>query len=287
MIMNINLILKEEQMNKKEKIVKYLGSPEIESRLTTLLAGDKKKADKFKSALLNIALDRSLASATPESIIKSALSIAEIGLPLSKNLGLAYIVSYKREAQPIISYKGWKELLRRSGIIVKERVVYDVDTFNVEYDGFDERFILLPNMRQRKEGDPKWVEKHLKGVWVAVKFDNGEVQNWFVDRGKIEQLAAMSPALKAKKGHSPYETGWILEMYMAKAVGWVARRIGVNSETLEKAFEIENSISELPKIESESEDIFDIDIVAADDIDKEPEQTGSKDKNLFEGDKND
>jgi len=249
-------------IEKKQKLTQYLGSTEISKRLIDLFGGDEKKASKFKATLFNIALDDSLGTCNLPSILKSALAIAEAQLPISKQLGLAYIVPFGKEAQPIISYKGYKHLLRRSGILIKAREVYKTDKFKQEFDGFDDRFYLKPG--ERKD-DEKWIKENLTKIWVSVKYiDIQEVENFIVSRKKLDQLANLSKSKGAKDRYgnlrSPYDTGFWLEMYLAKAVGYIARKIGISGEAMEKVFEIENEHSNIAKVmEPEPIDIFDID----------------------------
>ena len=246
-------------IERKQKLTKYLESQEVSKRLADLFGGDEKKASKFKATLFNIVLDPDLNSCSLPSILKSALAIAEAQLPISKQLGLAYIVPFKSEAQPIISYKGYKHLLRRDGILIKAREVYDVDEFKQEFDGFDDKFYLKVGGREDSE---KWIKEHLVGVWVSVKYiDLEEVENFFVSREKLDQLANLSKAKNSK--YSPYNTGFWLEMYLAKAVGYVARKIGVSGDAFEKAVEIENSQSNLFETDNKTEeiDIFEAEIV--------------------------
>jgi len=244
---------------RKQELSKFLNSKEVSQRLEDLFGGDNKKATKFKATLFNIALDSSLNNCDLPSILKSALMIAEAQLPISKQLGLAYIVPFGREAQPIISYKGYKHLLRRDGILIKAREVYQTDDFKMEFNGFDDIFRLEVGKREENE---KWIKENLAGIWVAVKYtDINEVENFFVSREKLDQLANLSKAKNSK--FSPYNSGFWLEMYVAKAVGYIARKIGVSGDNVAKAFEIENSQSTLleePQKTDDNVDIFDVEV---------------------------
>jgi phage RecT family recombinase len=246
---------------RKTQLNSFLDNPATEKRLKSLF-GDEKKASKFKATLQNIALDKSLSNCDVVSIIKSGLAIAEADLPISKSLGLAYIVPFGKEAQPIISYKGWKHLLRRDGILIKAREVYSVDDFRMEFNGFNDKFSLKASERKHNE---EWIKQNLIGIWVAVKYvDIEEVENFYIPREKLEQLANLSKSKNSK--FSPYNTGFWLEMMFAKAVGYVARKIGVSGEAIGKAIEIENSTSTLKTIdevdteENEDVDVFDVDV---------------------------
>jgi len=253
--MSNNIVIKE----RKKELSKFLDSKTMSKRLSDLFGGDEKKASKFKATLFNVALDNSLSSCSVESVMKSALMIAEASLPISKQLGLAYIVPFGREAQPIISYKGYKHLLRRDGILIKAREVYKTDNFKMEFDGFDDIFRLEVGKREENE---KWIKDNLIGIWVAVKYtDIDEVENFYVSREKLDQLANLSKAKNSK--FSPYNTGFWLEMYIAKAVGYIARKIGVSGDSINKVFEIENSQSTLleePQNQNDDVDIFEAEI---------------------------
>ncbi len=257
-------------IKRKEKITKYVESAEIKHRLLAMF-GDEKKAEKYKATLMNVALDNSLIKCNEASIIKSALAIAEAQLPISKQLGLAYIVPFGNEAQPIISYKGYKHLLRRDNILIKAREVYDVDEFKMEFDGFEDVFNLKVGERENNE---KWIREHLVGIWVSVKYkDLDEVENYFVSREKLEQLANLSKAKNSK--YSPYNSGFWLEMMLAKAVGYVARKIGVSGEQFEKVVKIENEYSELPSAENNGEEVEDVLDIEVEEI-KEEELENAK-----------
>ena len=261
-------------VKRKDKIKGYINNPETKKRILALF-GDEKKAEKFEATLINVALDNSLNKCSEVSIIKSALMIAEAQLPISKQLGLAYIVPFGTEAQPIISYKGYKHLLRRDGILIKAREVYSVDDFKMEFDGFNDNFIL--NVGERKNNE-KWIRENLKGIWVSVKYkDLDEVENYFVPREKLEQLANLSKAKNSK--YSPYNSGFWLEMMLAKAVGYIARKIGVSGETFEKAVKIENEYSDLKtedKVpENEKIDIFDVEVEEIEEAENEPNETSN------------
>ena len=247
-------------VERKAQLKGFLESKALSNRLSSIF-GDEKKAQKFKATLFNVALDKSLMNCELTSILKSALMIAETELPISRQLGLSYIVPFGKEAQPIISYKGYKHLLRRDNILIKAREVYNIDDFKMEYNGFDDVFKLVAGNRQDSE---VWIKEHLKGIWIAVKYiDINEVENYFIPREKLEQLSNLSKSKNSK--YSPYNTGFWLEMMTAKAVGYVARKIGVSGEAISKVFEIENNDTTLEKeaIKEETKndiDIFDVEV---------------------------
>lgn len=222
---------------RKQQVTAFLKSDDVSSRIVSLFQKDDKKAEKFKATIINIALDSSLSTCTIPSILKSALDIAELELPLAKGLGQAYIVKYKKDAQPVIGYKGWLALAERSGKGVKAKPVFKCDEFSMEDNGFDETITFKPNFEERKDYEPKWVNDNLRGVLVAVR-DNasGMVSSTFVSFGKINQLAGKSPSKSSS--YSPYAE-WNLEMYSAKAIKYVLSKTPM-SEVVSRAVEVDN-----------------------------------------------
>ena len=166
---------------RKVDIKHYIGSAGIQSRIKSLLS-DPNKKEKFAATLLNVALDDSLVYCTPESIVKSGLQAAELDLPLNKNMGLAYIVKYKKDAEFQIGYKGWQLLAKRAGINLRATPIFDCDQFEMVSDGFDTVVKHIPDVDNQKDYEPAWVEGHLRGVLVSTK-ENNEISHRFVTDG--------------------------------------------------------------------------------------------------------
>ena len=244
-------------VERKNQITSILNAGEIQSRIKNLFNKDDAKAEKFKATILNIALDQSISSCTPASIIKSALMIAELDLPLAKGLGQAYIVKYKADAEAQIGYKGWLALAERAGKSVKAKPVFKCDEFELEDNGFDETVKFKPNYDERQEYKPAWVESNLRGVLVAIKDNStGTVSINFISVGKLKQIAGVSPSVK-KGSYSPY-TEWGLEMYQGKAIKYILSKTPMN-EQIGRAVEIDNQL-DMKAIEDKKETSAAIDI---------------------------
>lgn len=227
-------------VERKTKITSIIESGQIANRLQSLFSNDEDKRHKFQASLLNIALDASLQSCSPESIVKSALMIAELDLPLAKGLGQAYIVRYKQDAEAQIGYKGWLALAERANKSVKAKPIFKCDEFDFIDNGFDELITFKPNFEERREFEPKWVNENLTGVLVAVRDNsNGVVSATFVSIGKLKQISGVSPSIKAGK-YSPY-TDWGLEMYQGKALKYVLSKTAMN-EQIGRAVALDNVI---------------------------------------------
>lgn len=103
----------ETAVEKETKDIKQLLSmTSTKKRLDELLG---KESSHFASAIITIAKTPALKNCTPESILSSAIICATLKLPLNQNLGFAYIVPYKNEAQFQVGYKGFIQLAIRSG----------------------------------------------------------------------------------------------------------------------------------------------------------------------------
>lgn len=232
---------------RQTKIKGLITGKATQDRIMQLL-GDPAKREKFSATLINVALDGALATCSPESIVKSGLQAAELDLSLNKNMGLAYIVRYKKDAEFQIGYKGWQLLAKRAGIRLNVTPIYDCDEFEISSDGFDTTVKHIPNLDAQQDHLPEWVESHLKGVLVSTKED-GEVSHKFVSIGKIQQIAGVSPS-KKNGSYSPYSL-WNLEMYMGKATKYVLSKMPMQ-EQLARAVEMENDVDKRHIAENQS-----------------------------------
>lgn len=86
---------------------------DVRSKFNELLGN---RTNQFMTSLLSIVNNNSyLKNANPESIYTSAMMAAALDLPINPNLGFAYIIPYKQQAQFQIGYKGLIQLALRSG----------------------------------------------------------------------------------------------------------------------------------------------------------------------------
>ncbi|PAF52922.1 hypothetical protein BKH42_08740 [Helicobacter sp. 13S00482-2] len=231
---------------KENPIAKILAEESIKKSFNDLL-GSSNEAKRFSAILMNIALEPKLIECSPQSIINSALKIAELGLSIAKHLGQAYIVKYRDDAETIIGYKGWLSLIERAGKSVKINPVYSCDKFQMIVNGFDEKINLIPNYEARKDEDDNWVKQNLKGILVSIKDHNTLlVTNQFVPFPKIQKIMGMSASSQSK--YSPYQN-WAIEMFQAKAIKYVLSKTPIN-DTIAKAIEVDNKIDKEEVLEN-------------------------------------
>lgn len=227
------------------QIKNSLEKEEGQTKILSFFGDDKEKATKFKSALVSISQSENLSKCSVKSIISSAFNLAETGLEISPILGQCYILKYKNDAEPAISYKGWQTLIERTGKKIKAFSVFNCDKFEIDLSDFDEKITFIPNLNERKESDDSWYKNNLKGVLVKIKdIKDGYVKNSFVSVSKIEKIKGMSSSLKGKyPQYSPYNN-WAEEMYLAKAIKYCLSREALNfkDENIAKAIQVDNQL---------------------------------------------
>jgi len=233
-------------VTRKQELTSVLSNAEISQRMTDLFSNDEVKKNKFIATLKTIAMDRSLERCDITSIIKSAMSIAELDLSLNKEMGLAYIVAYKQQAQAVISYKGFSLLAKKAGYAIKVNEIYKCDEFAMQSDGFDDVVVFRPNFEERANNDnsKKWVDDNLKGVLVAVKdIETNIITTEFISISKIQQLA------RGAKTQNVYNS-WAIEMYRAKAIKYVLSKMPIGDTLLSKSIALDNKLATLQYQES-------------------------------------
>lgn len=227
--------------NQQIEISRILNSEVGEKRLKDFFNGDVEKAQKFKTSLINVAGNYILSQCTPDSIIRSAFALADIGLDINQNLKQAYILKYASDAEPVVSYKGWQVLLERGGKKSRAFCVFQCDKFHLNYSSFGGDLEFEPDYKERNETDRKWFHENLLGVLVLIKTSNNQ-ENFFVSAKKIEKIKGCSPSVR-KGSKSPYDE-WYEEMYLAKAIKYVLSKqaFTFDNEKLSQAVELESQV---------------------------------------------
>lgn len=91
----------------KQKIVEMLGT----------------KATGFITSVLQVSSNNALlAKADPKTVYNAAMMAAALDLPINQNLGFAWIVPYKGQAQFQMGWKGYVQLAQRTGQYLKINV---------------------------------------------------------------------------------------------------------------------------------------------------------------------
>lgn len=236
------------QPSRKDIVADYFSKPENLARLKSYFKDDESKAAKFNQTLMMIAMDEKYQNYSPQSIFKCGLYAAELDLSPQKNLGLVYFVPRKNKKTKTvelcfdIGYRGWLTMLDRGEKSCKAYPVYECDLFSIGIDtstgsGWDEKIIYKPLHEKWNEASSEWVKDNLKGVLVMILDHRRGVQNVkYVKRDVLDKIRSMSPS--AESEYSPWNN-WTSEMYMAKAIKYVASKTSMDDKTA-RAVEIEN-----------------------------------------------
>ena len=98
-----------------------LNSENVKKRATEILGA---RAPQFLASILQVTKDNNyLSKADPNSVLQAAMVAATLDLPINNNLGFAYIVPYKNDAQFQMGWKGFVQLALRSGQYKKINVI--------------------------------------------------------------------------------------------------------------------------------------------------------------------
>lgn len=113
--------MSQQPTNKPANVKILFSQADIQKRFEELLGA---KAQGFISSVLQIVnSNKSLASADPSTVLNAAATAAALDLPINPNLGFAWIVPYKGQAQFQMGWKGFVQLAQRTGQYQRINVV--------------------------------------------------------------------------------------------------------------------------------------------------------------------
>lgn len=187
-----------------------------------------------------------------KELAKCCIEIASMKLPILKQAGQAYVVprsitvgkGTKNEKKiPIldveIGYKGWLVLARRAGIAVKTYPIFDGDNFSFDAVGVNQSFRYSPSIENLSaDKDSRFVENKLRFIAVCTKDLKSDVEDVSVlDINLLKRLRSKSPS-----SDSPAYRDWLLEMYNAKAIKYVLKKLPLDTldTTIFKAFAVDD-----------------------------------------------
>jgi recombination protein RecT len=118
--------------NKPLTLQTMIKGDSIQKRFNELLG---KKSQGFISSLLNIVNNNKLLkTADPKTVLTAAVTAASLDLPINPNLGFAWIVPYKKQAQFQMGWKGFVQLAQRTGQYKRINVV---EVYENQFKSFD------------------------------------------------------------------------------------------------------------------------------------------------------
>lgn len=118
----------------------------VKSKMNELLGN---RATGFVTSVLQVTSNNALLSkAEPMSVYNAAMTAAALDLPINQNLGFAWIVPYKGQAQFQMGWKGYVQLAQRTGQYSRINVVKVYEnqfkSFSALHEELDADFNLSP-----------------------------------------------------------------------------------------------------------------------------------------------
>lgn len=190
-----------------------------------------KKSQGFLTSVLQVVNNNNLLqNASPESIYGCAMMGATLDLPINNNLGFAYIVPFKGQAQFIVGYKGFIQLAQRSGQFktINAVPIYDGQLLkNDPFGGLEFDFSIEP------KGEPI-------GYCAYFKLLNGYEQWLYMTKGQI-QAHANKYSQTAKKGFGVWKDNFD-EMALKTVLKRILSKFAPLSIEMQKAVESDQAI---------------------------------------------
>lgn len=141
-----------------------------------------------------------LTQCDPITLIACVMQCAQLGLEPGSGLGHVYLIPYGRVCTMIVGYKGYVELMRRSGTVssIYAELVRDGDKFS--YGVKDGRPFLDWSPGPRI----KLVDEEITHAFAIGTFKGGDSQNTVMFRSEVDAIRDAS----LKKAFKPEESPW-------------------------------------------------------------------------------
>lgn len=180
----------------------------------------------IKVALNCVSRTPALAQCDMVSVAQCVATCAELGLMPGGALGGAYLVPYKTTCTLVIGYRGFVELMRRSGELeaIDARVVHERDEFRWR-EGLVRELVHVPCL----EVDPG----PMKLVYTILRFRGGATQVEVMSRAQVDAIRARSRS----SGNGPWVSDY--EEMAKKTVVRRAAKLAPMSSELARAIEAE------------------------------------------------
>lgn len=166
-----------------------LSRPDVQNSIMEIIPKHLTPERLIKTVLMAASRQPKLLDCTGASLLKCAMTSAELGLDCSGTLGRAYLVPYSREATFIVGYLGLADLARRSGEIesLDAQVVYKQDKFTLTR-GLETIFIHEEDLFGDK------LDADIVGAYFVAKFKDGGHHIEWMTRKQIDAIRSRSKA---------------------------------------------------------------------------------------------
>lgn len=211
---------------KQEKFSDFLAKETTKNWIASVVT-DPKEASKFVSSIVSATTNNTMLQACEKSsIISSGLLANALGLSLSPQLGLCYMVPFKNKAQYkdgvkikdesyiatfVLGYKGYIQLAIRSGYYKNINVISIKEGELIKYDPLTEELEvnLIPDEREREK-------LPTIGYYASFKLMNGFTKSIYWSKEKMLVHADKYSAAFSAQSYDDLQAGKIAEKDMWK-----------------------------------------------------------------------
>lgn len=238
------------QQRKGRTFAEFLESPAIKSRFEGIL---KQRSGQFLTSILSLYNnDAALQKSDPVSIVQSAMIAASLDLPIEKNFGYAWIISYwndknKRfEAQFQMGYKGLIQLALRTGQYRKINAIPIHEGELTAWNALTEDLVYEP---QNKESDV------VIGYCAYFELLNGFVKTVYWTKEQVERHRVKFNKAKDKESMNKVWREEYDSMAMKVVLNSLLKKWGILSVDLQQAIIAEEEEPERKEINPEFSDM--------------------------------
>lgn len=241
---------KERALTPVERLKNILSKDSVKEQFTNALA---ENSNLFIASLIDIYATggKALQACDPKGLVMEALKAATLRLPINRNLGFAWIVPYKGQAQMQIGYKGYLQLAQRTG-------QYKYINADVVYEG---ELLYADKLTGEVDLSGEKVSNKVVGYFAHVETITGFKKTLYWTKEKVTEHAKKYSAGYNSKKQSPWDTD-----FDAMAVKTLLRalfaRYGIMSVDMAAALNTDAEQYETPQDEIDANangDIIDID----------------------------
>lgn len=209
---------------------KVFAKKSVQERFNQLLG---KKTQGFITSLLQVVNNNKLLSqADAQTVLNSAATAAALDLPINQNLGYAWIVPYKGQAQFQMGWKGYVQLALRTGEYrrINATMVYEnqFKSWNAMTEELDADFNV--------EGSGKVV-----GYVAYFKLNNGMEKTVYWSRQKVEEHAKKYSQAYKSGGQTPWKSDFD-DMALKTVLKSMLSKWGILSIEMQTAIQADQAV---------------------------------------------
>jgi recombination protein RecT len=208
------------------------GQISVKKRFEELLG--KKAANFISSVLQVVGNNKLLSNADPQTVLTAAATAATLDLPINQNLGYAWIVPYKGQAQFQMGWRGYVQLALRTAEYqrINTTIVYQnqFKSWNAMKEELDADFEI--------EGSGK-----VAGYVAYFRLNNGFEKTVYWSVEKVEVHAKKYSQAYKSGGKTPWSTDFD-DMALKTVLKNTLSKWGILSIEMQRAIEADQSTQE-------------------------------------------